>query len=125
MTGLFLQWLYIDAPSAYWGYRKQLNTALYSFFSISLLSKTLFYPWRHDTVDSSRLPVNQRFQVMSNNFISRFIGFTLRVWTIGIGFFSMAMVSLGTALFIIAWYLLPLLLLVSVGYGIKLIVGGF
>ncbi len=123
LTGLFLQWLYSDAPAAYWQYRKQLSAAFFSFFSISLLSKTLFDPWRHDQIDVSRLPLKERFQAMGNNAMSRFIGFTLRVWVILIGFGLIGAITIGTILFLIAWYLLPLLLLVTMGYGFKLLLG--
>ncbi len=123
MTGLFLQWLYFDAPASFWDWRRRLSAALLSFFSVSLLSKTLFDPWRHDQVDVSRLPLKDRLQAIGNNFISRFIGFTLRVWVIGIGFFLVAGIAFATFIFTLAWYILPVLLLVSIGYGLKLLVG--
>ncbi len=123
MTGLFLQWLYFDAPNTYWEYRKQLSQAMYSFFSISLLSKTLFDPWRHDEVDTSRLAVKDRFQALGQNLISRLIGFMLRSWAILTGYLMMGVIYIGTALFVLAWYLMPILLLLSIFYGLRLIIG--
>ena len=124
MPGLFVQWLYLDAPSAYFGYIQDIVFGLYKYFSIDLLTKTLFSPWRHDAVDMSRLPIRFWGQAIAANLISRTIGFFVRAGVIVSGCLFIFVTSIGAVIFIISWYLLPVLMIVSVIYGISLIVQG-
>lgn len=124
MAVLFLQWIYVDAPRTYIGYLSRTFATVYEYFSINFLLKTLFEPWRHDAVSLVNLPLNLWFQAFVQNLISRTIGLIVRTITIlsGIGFLFVFV--LGSALFLIAWYLLPLLMIFSIMYGFQLLLGG-
>jgi hypothetical protein len=124
MAGLFIQWLYFDAPRAYLGYAKGITVALYNFFSLPLLMSTLFSPWRHDSVPLANLPMQYWAQAIGNNVVSRFIGFSVRFFTIILGLATLFLITLGTICFYALWYALPLLLLGSLYYGFMLTLGG-
>lgn len=124
MTGLFLQWVYRDAPSAYMSYIQDTLFGIYSYFSIDLLSKTLFSPWRHDSVDMSRLPIRYWGQAIGANLISRSIGFVVRSGVIVSGCVFIFVTGIGSVIFIMSWYLLPIIMAASLMYGFMLIVQG-
>lgn len=123
MTGLFITWLYIDAPKTYFGYIQELIFALFEYFSISLLTKTLIAPYRHDSVAISQLPLSQWGQAIVTNFASRAIGFVVRSFVIGVGLLTIVIVGIGSVIFTIAWYLLPILLVASIVYGLTIFFG--
>ncbi|HEY1074714.1 MAG TPA: hypothetical protein VGE59_03395 [Patescibacteria group bacterium] len=124
MTGLFIQWFYIDAPKRHVASMRAIVMALFQYFSISLLSSTLFSPWRHDAIDIQRLPLNRWGEAIMNNFTSRLIGLTMRMCVIGAGLVSITVFSVGALLFTFVWYILPFLLVGSVFYGFGLLIGG-
>lgn len=123
MTGLFIQWLYLDAPESYWRTLRDLLLGLANYFSISLLASTLLAPWRHDAVDITRLPMNLWFQAIISNVVSRLIGLVVRGSTLFIGGLIIAGVTVAGVLIVACWYLLPILLISSIVYGI-VIIGG-
>jgi hypothetical protein len=124
MVVLFVQWLYFDAPKANTAFFGELITAFFHYFSITLLGRTLFDPWRHDATDMSRLPLSQWGSAFLNNLVSRLIGFLLRIGTILIGLLFITITVIVGALYIVAWYALPILLLLSIFYGFSLMIGG-
>lgn len=124
MVGLFIEWLYSDAPQRFFVFLKELTLAVYNYFSISLLASTLINPWRHDTVDLQRLPIRMWGQAIINNVVSRFIGLTLRLSVIFAGMVALGIIMIGSLLFMLAWYGLPLLLIASMVYGATLMIGG-
>ncbi len=121
MTLLFIQWLLLDAPATYLRYGKEVTLALYQYFSMSLLGRTLFDPWRHDAIAMDRLPIRYWFQAILSNTTSRTIGFVIRFVTILSGLSAIFIWNLGLFIFLIAWYTLPILLIISVLYGFKLL----
>lgn len=121
---LFLRWFLVDAPRIFLHNGLSLATGFGSYFSISFLITTLFDPWRHDAVDMSRLPVRYWSQAILNNITSRFIGFTMRSATILVGVCAIGVSYIGTLLFVLGWYALPLLLVASMFYGLQLVLRG-
>ncbi len=124
MTPLFIRWMYIENPGVFWRALKDLILGLSSYFSVSLLTSTLAAPWRHDSVDMSRLPIHYWFQAIVSNLVSRFVGLVVRSLVVGAGLAVMAVAAMGGIVLILAWYLLPVILLASFLYGFQLILGG-
>lgn len=124
MVGLFVQWLYLDAPRAHTVFFRDLMSALFSYFSIPLLTQTLLDPWRHDAVDMSRLPIAYWGRAFMDNFVSRLIGFFLRFGVIVSGLIVMGVTFVFAAVYTVLWYLLPFILLASIFYGFSMIIGG-
>ncbi len=63
---------------------QSLLTIIANEFSLPILFKTLFAPWRKDTAPFSG-SLDQIFKIALDNLISRFIGFFVRFFTIIIG----------------------------------------
>lgn len=119
-----MTWLYIDAPRSYSGYIRELLFGIYEYFSISLLTRTLFAPYRHDAVDISKLPFSYWGRAIAENVVSRSVGFILRSFVISTGTVVLVSVGIGSILFLLGWFLLPFLLVSSIVYGLTLLAGG-
>lgn len=99
------------------------NKRIAEFFSIVSLLKTLFAPFRQDSIDTKNAPINLKLQALGGNLISRIFGFMVRVILIVCGSILVLFNSaVGIALLVI-WPLLPfaplvtaLLIFIGVGF---------
>ncbi len=100
---------------------KNIIWFLGQFFSLGLLLRTLFSPWRRIREYYSRgFDPKQYFEVLIINLIMRFIGFIIRIVTIFTGLFvELIVIIAGTFVFII-WLLLPLVIILCFGRGIAI-----
>lgn len=95
--------------------------AVWHFFSIGILIKYLFAPWKRVIAKKEGLGFSftQFFEDITFNLISRVIGFFVRLLLITWGFFSIFWVALFGIVFIILWqFLLPVSWLVYLIYKI-------
>ena len=60
------------------------------FFSIDLLLKTLFQPWKRDEIDTTNMSLQDKARVLMMNLISRLVGAVVRGGTILIGLGAIA-----------------------------------
>lgn len=108
---IFWRWYYGEGiKDVLTGWRNYIIFSL-QYFSIPLLLKTLFAPWKRDITKRPRgLDLQKLFEYIAFNSISRGIGFVVRFVTIwvGIGFFF-GTIILG-AIFFIIWLALPLIM---------------
>ncbi len=81
----------------------------YNFFSISILSKTLFSPWRRmDEHGKSGFHPEVFFEKLVTNFVIRIVGVVLRLFMIVSGLVAILLTFLiGFAAFLV-WLALPL-----------------
>ena len=95
----------------------------YNFFSIPLMAKTLFAPFRRlgDSYKGTGLDIGAFFSVVIVNTLMRFVGALFRTLLILVGLvFILGTVIVGSIFFIV-WIMAPLFLLFLVLYGVKLI----
>lgn len=83
--------------------------AINEIFSVGILLKTLFAPWKQIQSPTS---FRNFLQSSLDNFISRFIGATVRIGMLIGAFFSFTAVILGGLLAIILWPIIPLLIVI-------------
>lgn len=84
-------------------------SGLYDYFSIDLLLKTLFSPFRQISAGRVDGPLNIVIRAFFDRLLSRVIGAIVRTIVVFIGLFSLAVaVILGLA-YIISWALIPLI----------------
>ena len=88
---------------------KKLISYFYSYFSINLLLKTLFDPWKKDEIDTTNMAMDDIIKVWFMNLISRVVGASVRSITIMVGLGAIAGVFIGSVLFFIGFILLPVL----------------
>lgn len=78
-------------------------------FSVGILLKTLFSPWKQI---QSQVSFRNFLQSKIDNFISRFIGATVRIGMLIAAFVSCLFVVVIGLVLVIAWPFIPLLILV-------------
>lgn len=78
------------------------------FFSISLLLKTLFSPYRQISAGAVNGPLNLRMRAFFDRQFSRFIGFFVRTIMIIAGTVAMVVLGIATIVWLVVWPLLPL-----------------
>jgi len=121
---LVFQWYLIDQPKAILQAWKNFLKFNLNYFSIPLLLKTIFSPWRKITWHKGRgFDFKKYAEVFLSNAISRGIGFVLRLSLIVIGVFLEIIIFLGGVIFFAVWFLLPFLLIGGLVLGIGLMLG--
>lgn len=92
------------------------------FFSIPLLLRTLFAPWKRITAGHKKFDLEDWAEAVTFNILSRVTGFLVRTVLIVLG---LCVLSLLTALFLaflLLWCFLPVTAVLSVYYGLVLLV---
>ncbi|TSC93777.1 MAG: hypothetical protein CEN91_118 [Candidatus Berkelbacteria bacterium Licking1014_85] len=114
----FLSWLYKDGVKTLVNVCVSVLLLTYDNFSISELLRTLFYPWRKDSVKPLHPTLQMLFQAWTLNLIARLIGFAVRISVIFVGIviiFGEIIFALCSLLFaLILPISLPLLYIVSI-----------
>ncbi len=115
----FFGWWLIDQPLHWWNLSRKITHSVLVYFSIPILLKTLFAPWKRDV----HMPVNASLDIilktMADNLISRGIGFIVRFFTILIGLFATVAVFIATILIMLFWLLLPVVIGLILYWGWK------
>ena len=118
----YIEWHFIAAPKEIlkgWG---NILWFGFNYFSVPLLLKTLFAPWRRITWSYGRgFDPGRYLFIFSSNLISRILGAIMRTFLIvaGIGL-GLCLVVLGGTFFVF-WFLLPALIAIAFMYGIFLL----
>lgn len=88
-------------------------SSVWQRFSVSILLKTLFAPWRRITTEGGR-SMQEQSRALLDNLISRLVGFTIRIFVIIAALVSMVLLAVAGVVVIIGWPLAPPLVLLSV-----------
>lgn len=107
----FLQWWYSRGWAIYFeGFRARIRNSA-DFFSIGLLLRTLFQPFRQISANESdeNRSIDVHFQVIIDKLISRFIGAIVRICIIFAGIVLMTIQIVGGLALGILWPFIPLL----------------
>lgn len=121
---LFFVWWYLEAPSRNWLIVKAFVLRMIDTFSVPILLRTLFAPWKRDIISTENLSLNERFQVWGANLVSRLVGAVIRSFTIIVGLLSAGFVAIfGFALWLL-WFFLPFIIVLIAFYGLILVIGG-
>lgn len=117
MAGFFIWWFdYVPSRIVY--VAEKTIAKVFSFFSIDLLAKTLFLPWKRDEIDTSNLALDDKLRVLVMNLVSRLVGAIVRFFTIIIGLAAIALVIILATASLLVFILSPVgavgLILISV-----------
>lgn len=115
-------WHYTSAFVDGWRVFTNFVWFIYNYFSISLLSRTLFSPWRRlqeNQIGKSR--VGSFFSNLVINFIMRLVGFLIRAVTLIFGGLTLLAMIPALVVVIILWVGLPVLMIFLLLEGIPLI----
>ncbi len=123
IIGLFSLWYYKDAILSILGIWRNFILFVSNYFSIILLFRTLFVPWKKISESYGRGFDFGRFvRVLTLNFLSRTLGFIVRSVVIAMGILAEFFVLIFGAIFFILWLFLPAILVWVFWRGIVLII---
>ncbi len=86
-----------------------------NFFSMSDLLKTLFSPFRQDSLQTKNAPVGIKLQLLAGNIISRFFGLIIRSMLVSVGVITLLLNTVVAVTMTLLWPFIPLLPLIAVG----------
>lgn len=120
----FWSWYYTGAVRSLIKTWRDFIIFVREYYSISLLLKTLFCPWRRDITKYGRgFSIKNFLETLSFNLISRGLGFFARIFIIILGFICLLGVIILGSLALIVWLILPVVLLFSIVMGLLLLAG--
>lgn len=120
---VFWRWYYGEAiKNVLTAWRNFILFAL-NYFSIPLLLKTLFAPWKRDITKRPRgLNLKKFFEYLTFNLISRSVGFLVRIFMIVVGTAFLIITIVAGAVFFALWIILPLVLLGLLIFGFSCLI---
>ncbi|PJE59103.1 MAG: hypothetical protein COU83_00455 [Candidatus Portnoybacteria bacterium CG10_big_fil_rev_8_21_14_0_10_40_22] len=119
---LFWQWYYAIAPKKILKTWRNVLSFGWNFFSIGLLFKTLFAPWKRDiTKSTSGFDPKAWLESLVMNLISRLIGAFVRGWVILLGLFFEIIILIFGVLFFLGWLIFPALIVIGIIYAVIMI----
>lgn len=118
----FWAWYYTGAVKSLINIWRNFVIFVQEYYSIPLLLRTLFYPWRRDITKYRRgFSFKSFFETLTFNLISRSLGFVIRSITVVIGLISLIGVIVLGALALIIWLILPVALVFLIIIGALLL----
>ena len=122
---IFFQWVFwqfLEMPGNIlkaWGNFLKFNL---NYFSIPLLLKTLFSPWRRYRMAYGKgFDIGRYFSVFFSNLIFRILGAVMRVFLIMIGLLTEIFLIFAGAFIFLGWLVLPAILIAGLIFGFKII----
>jgi len=122
ILGMFFVWYYKDAPRGIAGVWRNFILFVLNYFSIGLLLKTIFSPWKRIRESRERgFDLMNFFSVLTLNLFSRTIGFLVRSVVIVFGIIVEIIVLVCGLAVLILWFILPFFLIFAIFEGIRLL----
>lgn len=117
----YLQWHFIDQTKAILRAWKNFLLFNLNYWSIALLLKTLFSPWRKYRYSYGRgFDIKRFFETFSFNVISRAMGVIMRSILIFIGILTEIFIFFIGIIIFLGWLILPILLILGIYYGFRI-----
>ena len=123
IVSLWISWQFFDVPkNILKAWRNFLKFNL-NYFSIPLLLKTFFSPWRrYIWYYPKGFDLGKYFEVFFSNLISRILGAVLRFFLIIIGILAEILIIFVGLMIFFGWLVLPILLIVGLIFGFKILI---
>lgn len=110
LFGAYLTWHYGKAPQDIVRIIGNYIWFFYNLFSIGLLLKTLFRPWKRLGEERKKgLDIESWFETLIVNSLMRVVGIGIRLMTIAVGIIFLATTLVGGAVVLVAWMFMPFL----------------
>jgi hypothetical protein len=116
----FVGWYYTRAFRDILAVWSNVMWFLVHFFSIPLLLRTLFSPWKRMTDQYQRTGMEDLFETLVMNMMSRVFGAFVRLLIVGCGIFFLMLGVVSLFVVIVTWVFMPVLTLVSLLYGVMI-----
>lgn len=115
----FFEWWLVDEPINLWGITIKITRRVLVFFSIPVLIKTLFAPWKRDIHSAVNSSLDMIVRVLIDNLVSRLVGLVIRTITIIIGLIITSLTFVGGIIFLLFWFLLPVITVGIIWWGLN------
>ncbi|MFQ6049986.1 MAG: hypothetical protein ACE5J0_03060 [Candidatus Paceibacterales bacterium] len=118
----YLSWQFFKMPrDILRGWKNFLKFGL-NYFSVFLLIKTFFSPWRRYRWTYPRgLDIGKYFETFFSNLISRILGAILRFPLIIVGCLAEIFIFFAGFIVFLGWLLLPLILILGIYHGFRIL----
>lgn len=118
----YLSWQFLETPIAILNAWRNFLLFNLNYFSIPLLLKTLFSPWRRYKMSYGKgFDAGRYFEALFSNLIFRIIGAIMRSFLIIVGLFvEFFIICIGLIVFL-GWLLLPVLLILGFYHGFRIL----
>ncbi len=114
-------WHFIEMPKNILKSWKDIFRFYLNYFSIPLLLKTLFAPWRHNLSSYPKgFDLGEYFEIFIFNLISRTIGAILRFFLILIGILIEILIIFFGLIMFLAWFILPIFLIFGLYHSFRI-----
>lgn len=120
----YFSWWYAQEPSLLWQAVRVITKKTFYSFSVGLLIRTLFDPWKRDVLSAQNASLDVRIRIMFENLMTRLIGAIVRFFTIIAGLISTIIVFLILLAIFIVWLLLPIIIIYLLYSGFSLYFNG-
>ena len=118
----YFKWHYLDASKEIlkgWG---NILWFEFNYFSVWLLIKTFFSPWKKITWDYGRgFDIGRFLFTFASNLISRILGSFVRSFLVSAGIIGQLVLLFLGSIFFFLWLLLPALIIAAFLYGLFLL----
>lgn len=118
----YIIWQFLESPkNVLVGWKNFLKFGL-NYFSLPLLLKTLFSPWRRYSWSYGRgFDIKRYLEVFFSNLISRILGAIVRIFLIISGILFEVFILFAGLIVFLAWLVLPFLLIFGLYYGFSIL----
>lgn len=107
----WIEWHFFDVPQNILSAWKNFLKFNMEYFSVPLLIKTLFSPWRrYSWAYPKGFDIMGAFETFTSNLFSRFLGIIMRICLIVAGLLLEIFIIFLGLIILVAWILLPILL---------------
>jgi hypothetical protein len=118
----YIKWHYGRGFRELMGLSSNFLRFILHFFSLGLLFKTLFHPWRRMSENySSGLDIEAAFSSLVVNMIMRSVGFVSRAGIIIVGLLFLFAFTIIAAFAMALWLVLPVVLIILIIIAVSLI----
>ena len=119
----YFQWHYTLAFVDIFHIWRNITNFLFNFFSIPILIRTFFSPWRrlHADRETEGFDLVDSLSTSFVNLIMRIVGALMRSMLIIVGLFAVTVSIVGGIIFFIIWTFMPVIIIVLCAAGIHLL----
>lgn len=114
----YFYWWYFEEPIVLWRAVRIITKKIFFEFSVPVLLRTLFDPWKRDITYVPNASLQELFNIWLGNVISRLVGFVMRFFTILIGFILTIISFVILLAFLLAWFLMPIIIILLIINGV-------
>ena len=110
----WMRWHFLEMPDFLFGVWKNYILFALNYFSLQILLKSLFSPWRKYKWNYSKgLDISEFFSTFFSNMFSRLLGALMRISLIIIGIFFQIFVIITGLTIILLWIFIPLIIIIG------------